>query len=231
MDKDTLATRAGAVKWWHGGIELGHGIVTHGTTQPAVTLLPYLRLPADLSGKNVADICTWDGYMAFECERRGAAQVIAVDSFAWQHPGDPLTGGHTGRAGFELAHEARQSKVIPILMDVLDLSSTKLGTYDLVLWLGVFYHMRHPLLALEKVAALAHDLLIVETHIDMTQVDAPVMRFYPGAEINNDPTNWWGPNPACVCALLADVGFTHIEWAPSVPGRAVFWAYRSKLTE
>lgn len=230
MTVDELRARADAVKWWHSGIELGHGIVTRGTTNPAVTLLPYLRLPADMTGLSVADICTWDGYMAFECERRGAWSVVAVDSFAWEHPGDPLTGGHTGQAGFNLAHEARQSKVMPVVCDVLDLSKLHMGTFDVVLFLGVLYHMRHPLLALEKVATLAHDLLIVETLVDMTHIDTPVMRFYPGAEINNDPTNWWGPNPACVCAMLIDAGFARVEWAPASGTRAVFHAYRKAAT-
>jgi tRNA (mo5U34)-methyltransferase len=62
--------------------------------------------------------------------------------------------------------------------------------------------MRHPLLALERVASVTNDHLIVETHVDMLNVGRPAMAFYPGNELNNDHTNWCGPNPAMVHALL-----------------------------
>lgn len=226
MNIEELRRRERAIKWWHSGIDLGHGIVTRGTTNPGVHLLPYLHLPADLSGKSVLDIGTWDGFMAFECERRGADRVVATDSYVWQRPNDPLTGWHTGRAGFDLAHEARRSQVVPVECEVLDLSPEKLGTFDIVLFLGILYHMRHPLLALERAAAMTHDLLIVETHTDPVDNSAPSMRFYPGSELNNDQTNWWGPNVACVNEMLLDVGFERIEWAYSVGQRSIFHAYR-----
>lgn len=96
--------------------------------------------------------------------------------------------------------------------EVLDLSSATLGTFDVVLFLGVLYHMRHPLLALEKVAAMVAPggLLIVESHFENLG-DAPAMRFYPGHELNGDDTNWWGPNPACIEAMLHDVGFADVQ--------------------
>lgn len=222
-----LYERAQLIDWWHGGIDLGHGIVTHGNTHPPTTLLPNVGLPDDLTGKRVLDICAWDGFMSFECERRGAATVVATDSFAWDRARSATeTGWHkTGRDGFDLAHQARNSKVIPIYCDVLDLDAGQLGTFDLVLFLGVIYHMRHPLLALEKVAPLVDGLLIVESHADMQEIAAPAMRFYPGSEANNDPTNWWGPNAACLKAMLLDVGFRRVEVKQAAP-RAVLHAWR-----
>jgi tRNA (mo5U34)-methyltransferase len=198
-----------------------------GRTYPAVTLLPYLHLPADLSGKTVIDICTWDGYMAFECERRGA-RVTAVDSFAWDKQFAHLTPGlATGRDGFDLAHDALNSRVTPVHCDVFDLKPSELGTFDIVLFLGVLYHMRHPLLALEKVAALCDNLLILETHTDMNDIDVPAMRFYRDGELNDDETNWWGPNVACVEAMLRDVGFAQVEsFVGCGDGRAVIHARR-----
>lgn len=221
-----LQQRVDAIDWWHGGMTLGEGVVTWGRTLPASTLLPYLALPDDLSGKTVADICAWDGFMAFECEKRGA-HVTAIDSFAWDKRNASLTKHTTGRDGFDLAHDALNSKVHPVHCDVLNLDRKALGTFDIVLFLGVLYHMRHPLLALEKVVALCDDLLILETHADTAGGDVPTMRFYPGEELNDDPTNYWGPNVACVEAMLKDVGFAGVELIPDGRvGRPVFHARR-----
>lgn len=226
-----LLERAQTVTWWHSGIELGDDVVTQGKTYPRINLLPYVQLPDDLTGKTVLDIGTWDGFMAFECERRGAARVVAVDSFAWDKSTGTITGFATGRAGFDLAYEARQSQVEPLTCEVLDLDAAQLGTFDIVLFLGVLYHMRHPLLALERIAPLvaADGVLIVESYVDMTTHDVPAMRFYPGHEVNDDPTNWWGPNVACIEAMLHDVGFTEVTTLPGFAGRAVMHARRAAL--
>lgn len=220
-----LQARADAVEWWHGGMHLGDGVVTVGRSNPRHNLLPWLQLPADLSGKSVLDICTWDGFMAFECERRGAARVVAVDSFAWDKRNAALTNHKTGRDGFDLAHEARMSKVDVFTCDVLDLDAEWFGTFDIVLFLGVLYHMRHPLLALEKVAPLVGGLLIVESHVEPVDSSSPSMRFIPGAELNDDPTNWWAPNVACVEAMLYAVGFARVKVLPGYGSRAVFHAW------
>jgi tRNA (mo5U34)-methyltransferase len=224
-----LQARANAIDWWHSGIDLGEGVVTQGRSYPERNLLPYLGLPDDLTDTTVLDICTWDGFMAFECEERGA-RVTAVDSFAWdKRKSATLTGWHkTGRDGFDLAHDARRSQVWPVQVDVLNLDAAKLGTFDIVLFLGVLYHMRHPLLALEKVAPLVGDLLILESHIDMVRDDVACMRFYAGDELNDDATNWWGPNPKCIEAMLKDVGFADVRRMPCFPERVVFHARRGK---
>ncbi len=220
MTKRSLAERAAAVSWWHGGMDLGDGVITQGGSMPAVNLLPTLMLPADLTGLSVLDVGTWDGYMAFECEKRGASRVVAVDSYVWRY-------APTGRAGFDLAHEALGSKVQAAECEVLDLLPGNLGTFDIVLFLGVLYHMRHPLLALERVAAMTHDLLIAETHIITHSDRTPHMRFYPGNELNNDDSNWWGPNVACVEAMLRDVGFKTVECVSNDGARAVFHARKT----
>jgi len=220
MNAEELWQRAEAVTWWHGGMDLGHGVVTKGLSNPGPNLLPMIGLPVDLTGKTVLDIGAWDGFMSFECERQGAAKVVAVDSFAWT-TGNPHIVNGTGRAGFDLAHEAYGSKVEPVFCEVLDLDPAELGVFDVVLCLGLLYHMRHPLLALERVAAMTGELLILETHVDMQHDLLPAMRFYPGRELNNDGTNWWGPNAVCVEAMLRDVGFaqvTQVGWSSSWPG-------------
>jgi len=75
----------------------------------------------------------------------------------------------------------------------------------------VLYHLRHPLLALERVASVTDKLLILDTHVAAVKEKRPVMVFYPDAELNDDPTNWWGPNPLAVEAMLRTVGFSRIE--------------------
>src|SRR5207247_1148279 len=81
----------------------------------------------------------WDGFYSFECERRGADEVVATDSFAWSAE------NWSSKAGFELAREALGSSVRAIEVDVMDLSPGVVGgTYDLVLFLGVLYHLRYP---------------------------------------------------------------------------------------
>jgi tRNA (mo5U34)-methyltransferase len=197
------AARAAEIEWFH-SIELAPGLKTRGSDDTA-RRLDILHLPEDLSGKTVLDIGAWDGFFSFEAERRGAARVVALDSHAWM-----LREGE-GKAGFELARDALGSRVEDVTMEVLDISPERLGHFDVVLFLGVLYHMRHPLLALEKVASVTDELLIVETHVDMLQTRKPAMAMYPGHELGFDPTNWWGPNPEAVAAMVRDVGFEHVD--------------------
>ena len=74
----------------------------------------------------------------------------------------------------------------------------------------MLYHLPNPLLALERVAAVTRNQLILETVVDMVGVSRPAAAFYPDRELNNDPTNWWGPNHAAVEGMLRAVGFTRI---------------------
>jgi tRNA (mo5U34)-methyltransferase len=229
MTRDELQARADAVRWYH-RIDLGQGVVTRGVDDTA-SRLARIGLPADLSGCSVLDIGAWDGFFSFEAERRGAARVVAADYYAWHGLG---WGTGQGKAGFELARSALGSKVEDVGVDVLDLSPDRLGTFDIVLFLGVLYHVPNPLLALERVAAMTRRLLILETVIDMIGVTRPAAAFYPGRELSNDPTNWWGPNPAAVHGMLRSVGFdavetiTPIRSAPYRAARAVFHRAKGK---
>jgi tRNA (mo5U34)-methyltransferase len=189
---------------WHHSIDLGNGIVTPGKDN-SCKKLRRLRLPDSLVGKTVLDIGTWDGFYAFEAERRGASRVLALDSFVWQ------PGFRTGRQGFDLAHRILDSKVESMVLDPLDLSPGTIGTFDVVLFLGVLYHMRHPLLALERMASVTKGMVIVETAVDMLWCRRPAMAFYPGDELARDPSNWCGPNPAAVVGMLKTAGFSRVE--------------------
>jgi tRNA (mo5U34)-methyltransferase len=200
---DDLRSRVDAVNWFH-TIDLGNGILTRGRDDSA-SRLARMQIPDDLTGMSVLDVGAWDGYFSFEAERRGAARVLAIDSFSWEG------GGWGSKAGFELAHEALGSSVESQTIDVLDLSPETVGVFDLVLFLGVLYHMRDPLLALERVASVTGKQLIVDTHVDLIGLRRPAAAFYPGDELNRDPSNWWGPNPAAVEAMLRTVGFPRVE--------------------
>jgi tRNA (mo5U34)-methyltransferase len=191
------------ISWFH-RIDLGNGLVTPGVDHTAEKLAR-LGLPADLRGRAVLDVGAWDGFFSFEAERRGARRVLAVDSYCWGG------GGWGSKAGFDLAHRVLRSRVESRRLDVLELAPETVGTFDLVLFLGVLYHMRHPLLALERIASVTTGQLILETHVDLLGCDRPAMAFYPGTELGGDPTNWCGPNPAMVEAMLRTVGFRTVR--------------------
>jgi tRNA (mo5U34)-methyltransferase len=202
-DLEMVKREVSGIKWWH-TIDLGNGIVTPGL-DPTPARLPEIQLPDDLSGLSVLDIGAWDGFFSFEAERRGARRVLATDSFCWGQ------GGWGTKAGFELARRVRQSKVEDYDIDPLELSPEKIGMFDLVLCLGVLYHMRHPLLTLERVASVTRGRLILQTQVDLAGITRPAIAFYQGSELHNDPTNWCGPNPAAVIAMLRTVGFRDVR--------------------
>jgi tRNA (mo5U34)-methyltransferase len=223
-----LEARVNALHWYH-QINLGNGIVTPGVDDSPYRLAR-LDLPASFAGKSVLDIGAWDGFFSFEAERRGARRVLATDYYSWHG-----TGWGT-KAGFELARSTLGSKVEDLSIDVMDLSPERVGTFDIVLFLGVLYHLPHPLLALERVASVTSGLLILETVVDLVGMKRPAAAFYPDRELNDDPTNWWAPNPAGVEAMLRVVGFSETRVVTDLPGapyraaRALSHAMRGKNT-
>jgi len=218
MSSNDLRSRVAAHRWYH-TIDLGEGVITPGVDDTRHRL-GRIALPASLTGLSVLDIGAWDGFFSFECERRGARRVVAADHFSWHGA------GWGTKAGFQLAREALGSRVTDIDIDVMDLSSERVGTFDLVLFLGVLYHLPHPLLALEKVASVTGGTLILETVVDLVGLQRPAVAFYPGRDLNNDPTNWWGPNPAAVAGMLETVGFQNVRTTTSLPG-ALYRAARA----
>lgn len=215
MTSEELRARVHEIRWHH-SIDLGSGITTPGQDNSA-RKLQRLKLPASLAGQTVLDVGAWDGFFSFEAERRGAARVLATDSYCWN-------GSHDwgGQRGFQLARTALQSKVEDREIDVLELAPEKVGMFDVVLLLGVLYHMRHPLLALERVASVTRGMAVVETVVDMLGTRRPAAAFYPGEELANDATNWFGPNPAAVVAMLKVAGFKRVEIVSGVRS----WPFR-----
>lgn len=203
MTAEELRAQVAGIQWWH-SIDLGHGIVTPGRTN-LPDKVDYIDLPKDLTGLSVLDVGAWDGLFAFEAERRGARRVLAVDSFCWNGP------GWGTKAGFELARRALGSRVEDREIEVVDLSPESVGVFDLVLFLGVLYHLTDPLRALQSIFSVTGSHLILETHVDLPYCPHPAMRFYPNGQLSGDPTSFWGPNPAAVEAMLRWVGFRRVE--------------------
>ena len=215
---EELTAAAAEITWFH-TMDLRPGLRTSGIYDPSRTL-PRLHLPDRLAGQTVLDVGAWDGYYSFEMERRGA-DVLATDDYSWGG------GGWGTKAGFDLAHAAFGSRVRSLQIDPLELSPDALGgRFDIVLMLGVLYHLRDPLRVLERVAAVTAGLLVLETEVGMLLTRRPAAEFFPGTELNDDPTNWWAPNVAAMTGMLRAVGFRTVEvaWRRPLPLRVAKWA-------
>jgi tRNA (mo5U34)-methyltransferase len=193
------------IGWFH-QIDLGRGVVTPGV-DATLAKLARIGLPEDLTDLSLLDIGAWDGAFSFEAERRGAKRVLATDSYTWQGH------GWGSKAGFEFARATLGSKVEDLVVDVMDLDPAEVGTFDVVLFLGVLYHLRDPWAGLARVAGVTAPggLMILETHVDMLHVARPAVALYPGMELNADGSNWCGPNPAAVIALCEMAGFSSVK--------------------
>jgi len=157
---------------WYHSIDLGHGVVTPGFVDHR-DQLPYYALPASLEGKRVLDVATFDGFWAFEFERRGA-EVVAADIACWTDTDVPrLMLPHAAQfgldrptgAGFRLAHEILGSQVQRIECSVYDLDPEKIGTFDLVFISDLLVHLRDPQLAVERAYSVCHgEVLIADVY-------------------------------------------------------------------
>jgi len=214
MDVETIRTKVFAREWFH-RIDLGDGIVTPGVDD-SPRKLEGIHMPADLTGKTVLDIGAYDGFFSFAAEQRGAARVVAADKVCWN------LWGMATKDGFELARRALESRVEDIEIAVEDITPERVGTFDVVLMLGVLYHAEDPFRYIRIASSVCRERLILETHIDAEDYPRPAMVFYPGATLNGDTTNWWGPNRAAVEAMLRESGFTRTDTYAWAPQRAAF---------
>lgn len=200
-----------SIPWWH-TIDLGHGITTPGKIDCRARLAD-AHFPADFSGKTVLDIGAWDGFFSFEAERRGADRVVALDHVVWNTP----TAAGNGKAGFDFAHAAIGSKVETYDSDVYDMDAAKIGTFDVVIFMGVLYHIKDPFYVMHKVAPLCRDLMIFETHVDFLDINRPAIGFYEGDSCAGDFSNWCGPNRAALDMIFRDIGFDNITYVSETP--------------
>jgi tRNA (mo5U34)-methyltransferase len=230
MTRDEKLERITARQWYH-SIEIEPGMVTPGV-HPLAELrqvLEYLKLPPRLDGLRVLDIGAWDGFFSFEAERRGARRVVAYDVT----PADYF--------GFSTARDVLGSRVEYVQGSVYELTRETVGAFDLVLFAGVFYHLRYPLLALDRIHDVCDGYMVLETHclddrvilddgqvttlerIDPRLARIPLYRFYAANELNGDYSNWFAPNRRAIEDGLRTAGFEPSllsQWADRVAYRA-----------
>lgn len=202
-------------RWWH-EIEVAPGIVTPGddSNRMKLPILDALGLPRDLRGKRALDVGTSDGYFAFELEKRGA-DVVAIDFVPETY------------CGFATARRILGSKVEYRMDNVYNLTPESYGAFDVVLFLGVLYHLRKPLAALDALRSVMQEgaqlfvgtMLIDEYFLlpdgTTTSLDAlnpilknvPLWQFYPGDSLNGDYTNVFAPNRRALEAALEEAQF------------------------
>jgi tRNA (mo5U34)-methyltransferase len=217
----SLQDRVNALRWFH-SIDLGDGLITPGLVDRG-----YLQSCADayfsgdIAGKTVLDIGCWDGFNSVEAVRRGAARVLAADHWVWaNHP-------WASRQTIELVREAAAPSMDVLDIDIPAIGPDTVGTFDVVLFCGILYHLQNMLAGLERVASVTRQMLVVETHLDAEYLAYPAAIFYPEGELNGDGSNWWGPNRLCVESMLRSVGFQRIEFTrPANPSRGIFRAWR-----
>ena len=225
-DGETLRERVRALAPWFHNIDLGHGI----HTAPDHFLGDYPKfkfarfadaLPADMTGKSVLDIGCNAGFYSVEMKKRGAARVLGIDSDERYLDQARLATEALGFTGVEFRN-----------LSVYDVA--RLGErFDLVIFMGVLYHLRHPLLALDLIREhVAGDMMLFQTMQQGGNAVAdvpedhpfhkpgtfdppeyfmdpgyPAMRFIE-RRFAGDWTNWWAPNAACSAAMLRAAGFT-----------------------
>ena len=200
---------------WHQRWEVFENVFTPGRN-PISMLLDNVQLPADLTGKRVLDIGAWDGAASFECERRGAKEVVALS----------LENPET--TGFNRLKTVLGSNVQYVMGSVYNLLQHVSGKFDIVLFLGVIYHNRYPLLAADQIRLVTRGELFVESFvidnsfipqgksmaekgslsaISPVLVETPLWQFFENDELGGDSTNWFGPNITAVLRGFHSAGF------------------------
>lgn len=207
-----LRARAGAFDWYH-TIELEPGLETDGMFD----LRPYVHrygLPADLSGKRALDVGTFEGFWALELERRGA-HVTALDvdrlsQLDWPPRLRPAQDGRRGE-GFHIAKEALGSSVERRGLSVYDATPERLGgTFDLVFCGSVLIHLRDPMLALERMAALCRGRLVLAEEYSRRLERMPLLKL---AEFRGETPwmTWWRPASRTWLSMVRCAGFEDVR--------------------
>ena len=219
----SLREQVDRLLWYH-TIELPDGVVTPGwfDLRPTVAALPW----PDVRGKRCLDVGTYDGFLAFELERRGAAEVVAVDindHARWDWPPDvratgganlaELAGPQRG-AGFRLAAEALGSKVSLQSTSVYELDPATHGMFDVVVCGSLMLHLRDPLRALEAIRSVCGEAFLSTEEIDLGL--SLRNRKQPVARINGVGSlcQWWIPNRAGHLRMVRSAGFDIAKVGP-----------------
>jgi 2-polyprenyl-3-methyl-5-hydroxy-6-metoxy-1,4-benzoquinol methylase/glycosyltransferase involved in cell wall biosynthesis len=215
LSADEIRDAISRVEHWYHQIEVAPGIVTPGHHH-SDDAWAAMGVPERLSGKRVLDVGARDGYFSFAAESCGA-EVLAIDSVAPEH----LT-------SFSTASRLLGSSVEYRTMNVYNLKPEEVGTFDVIFFLGVLYHLRDPMLALDRLWEVARPgaMIWVESHVidgglvdpesgnygnlDSVApklVDVPIAQFFPRGTLAGNVTNWWAPNMAALEAMVEAAGF------------------------
>jgi tRNA (mo5U34)-methyltransferase len=235
-----LIDRVASVDWYH-SIDLGNGIVTPGFVDHRDQVQLY-QLPKSLAGARCLDVATWDGFWAFEMEKRGAAEVVAIDVARTSEMDLPFrarekmlrdgTDAVTG-AGFRLAHEVLGSKVKRITSSVYDLSPELVGQFDVVFMSDLLLHLRDPQLALDRVRSVCRGTLYLADiyHTGLEGFGEVCLAEYPlwvpGEYV------WWLPSVKTLMRMAWVAGFDSVEdlahFSLHVPGASASSLKRGKV--
>jgi tRNA (mo5U34)-methyltransferase len=208
---------------WYHTIELAPGVVTPGwfDLRPIVDRLPW----PDVAGKRCLDIGTYDGFLAFELERRGAKEVIATDisdhadwdwPYLMRHRTQELAAlaGPEKGLGFKLAKRVLGSNAERVEVNVYDLTPERMGTFDVVVCGALLLHLRDPLRALEAVRGVCGEAFL---SVEEVRPELSVLhRGRPLAELNGlgELCQWWVPNRAGHQRMVMASGFEIERTAP-----------------
>jgi tRNA (mo5U34)-methyltransferase len=218
---EALRARVAQVPYWYHRIELPHGVVTPGWSpwQPE-----RYRIPDDFTGKRVLDVGAWNGYWTFQALKRGAREVLAIDDFS-DTMGYLDPGQRQGWEPFDLCREALgydETRCQRREISIYEINPEEHGQFDIIFLFGTFYHLRHPLLALELLADICTDEIYVESAIldDYSPYrgglghgypNQMLMEFYPTNEYGNNPGNWWVPTLKCLANMLGAAGWPAVD--------------------
>lgn len=206
-----LRARFDEIGWYHTQ-ELAPGLVTPGMFDLR-QLVHHYGIPQDLTGQRALDVGTFEGFWAFELERRGA-EVTAIDvdriqDLDWPPRLRPKDDGRRGE-GFELARAALGSSVRRIGLSVYEATPELLGgTFDLVFCGSVLIHLRDPMLALERMASLCRDRLILAEEYSRRLAPIPVA----AAEFRGETpwSTWWRPSIRTWTSMVRCAGFDDVR--------------------
>lgn len=202
---------------WYHTLDLGNGLVTPGwfDLRPITEKMPW----PDVRGKRCLDVGTYDGFLAFELERRGAADVVATDISdhdQWDWPVDVRAkgpdvlasmAGPEKSAGFRIAKRALGSNVEHVEINIYDLSPERLGTFDVVVCGSLMLHLRDPLRALAAIRSVTGGVFLSAETIDLPLTIAHPRR--PVSVLNGmgGLVHWTIPNMAGHRRMVQASGF------------------------
>lgn len=214
MPATDLAEQVRSVQWYH-SLDLGNGVVTPGWFDLR-SVAPRVPWPP-LAGKRCLDVGTFDGFWAFEMERRGAAEVVAIDLLdpaRWDWPTGSESavvdaiGARKGHGdGFLIAAAAIGSAVTRHDLSVYDVSAQRLGRFDVVYVGSLLLHLRDPVAALARLLEVCAGTLIVVDAIDLPLTLRHPRRPVAAFDGRGRPW-WWRPNLRGLMRMVEAAGFT-----------------------